>query len=111
MDKKKYYTVETGWITRRRVGDNVEERRSDSPDCEWFDTLEEARAAYGSEDIAANWRVEHDCSGLGRLFAKEAYKQLSIDTFEVDEDGDEVFVGREILDFESYAGEPRITDR
>lgn len=103
METRTYYTVETGWTWRVHVGDNYEERRGDSPSCEWFDTIEEAREAYGREDIAQTWNTEKTTAGRAWRH-KAAYKQLSVDVFEVDEDGGEDIVSSEIVAIETYEG-------
>lgn len=80
------YTVEQGWVRYRQVGDHVEERLSDSPFCDDFDSFEDAKAAYDAIDLQGSWRTERMCSGaMWRYDYRDAYKLL--ESYEVDDEG------------------------
>lgn len=98
----KRYSVQQGWVRYRQVGGNVEERFSDNPSADEFDTYEEARAAFDAIDLKADWRTEKACSGVTwRYDYRDAYK--SLEAYEVDCDG---YAGDvEVLEFEKYGRE------
>lgn len=99
---KKQYSVSQGWIRYRQVGSHVEERFSDSPFVDQFDTYEEARATYDAIDLERDWNTEKMCAGSAwRYDQRDAYKELS--EYEVDED-DEFACAENvnILEFEKF---------
>ena len=95
------YMVQQGWIRYRQVGGIIEERLSDSPSFDVFDSFDEAKEAFDAIDLESDWRCEKMCAG--RAFdGSDAYK--SVEVQELDEDGYVDVV--EVLCFEKYGKEP-----
>ena len=79
----KQYTVSNGWIEYRKVGSFIEERYSDNPSCDTFDTFEDALNAYRDIDIKEQYETERMCAGR-TWRERDAYK--SIDEYDLIDD-------------------------
>ena len=95
------YLVSNGWVGYRKVGSHIEERYSDNPCSDVFDTFEDAERFYFSIDLKKQWRTERMCAGRA-FHNRDAYK--SIERYEVfeDEDGEEYAGDVEVLCMRKY---------
>lgn len=80
----------------------IEERFSDNPWSDDFDSYEKAKEAYDAIDLQRDWRTEKMRSGRSWRFKQyDAYKELSVcDMGEYGAEGDV-----EVLEFEKYGQE------
>lgn len=60
---KRTYAVVSGWITSMRIGDGIEELRSESGEPWCYDTEDEAREQFNAvaAGLALDYRVERQC--------------------------------------------------
>lgn len=93
------YAVVSGWITRYRFGDGIEECRGDDDGAWCYDTEDEAREKFNAvaAGLALDYRVERQCAGRA-WSERDAYAELQA----WDEGADGWLVAVEVLDEARY---------
>lgn len=105
---KRTYAVVSGWITSMRIGDGIEEIRSDDQGAWCYDTEDEARKRFEMDaaGLANDYRCERQCAGRA-WNERDAYVELHA----WDEGADGWLVADEVLDEARYGLEDWERDR